>query len=457
MPNSAADIARLRRWQGVTIATLFVGYAGYYICRSNLSVATPLLLDEYQASGLTKGHIGDIASAGVLFYAIGKLLNGVAADYFGGRRLFLFGMFSSVVLTVAFAASPWLTGSLTPTAGAFGLPVAMLLPFFVVWAANRFVQSMGWGGLVQITARWFSSDRLATVMGFLCMSYLLGDALARLYLGGVVRAGAGWQGVFLAAAAALGAIAVVSSFTLRSRPGVLGLPEPPPPPDNVYGNDNGLDRVSLRGLLGPLLASPTFWLVCLMNVGLTLIRETFNLWNPTYLNQVVKLDHGVAGIASLVFPLSGALSSLVGGWLVDRFGGRYGLVVVPSLVGLIVVLGLMAWAPPEGQAWAALALIAAVAFFLLAPYTFCSGVMAAKIGGQRGGATSAGIIDTAGYLGATLAGSGVGRLVDAYGWSAAFAGLVGIALLTLVVAAVYAATDRADAQSPEAESSDDRF
>lgn len=56
---------RLRRWQAVTVAVLFAGYAGYYICRSNLSVAGPLLLADPD-TGITKARLGDIVSAGVL-------------------------------------------------------------------------------------------------------------------------------------------------------------------------------------------------------------------------------------------------------------------------------------------------------------------------------------------------------------------------------------------------------
>jgi OPA family glycerol-3-phosphate transporter-like MFS transporter len=296
---------------------------------------------------------------------------------------------------------------------------------------------MGWGGLVQIASRWFAHTRLATVMGILTMSYLLGDAIARLYLGAVVKAGLGWQGVFLTAAATLGFIGLIGLFTLKNRPGEVGLPEPPPPPGNVFGSDRGDTRIPLIKLLAPLLSSFTFWLVCLMNTGLTLIRETFNLWNPTYLTELFKLDPGTAGMASLVFPLIGTVSALGAGWLVDRTGGRFGPVVLPSLGVLMVLLGLLACLPADSEAWLALTLIGAVAFFLIAPYTFCSGVLAVRFGGQRGGATAAGIIDTAGYLGAVLAGSGIGRIAKAYGWGAAFGTLAGIAGVTLVVSAVY--------------------
>src|SRR5664279_5364162 len=38
--------SHLFRWQAITFITLWVGYAGYYVCRSNLSVAGPLLQKE---------------------------------------------------------------------------------------------------------------------------------------------------------------------------------------------------------------------------------------------------------------------------------------------------------------------------------------------------------------------------------------------------------------------------
>ena len=44
--------SRLRKWQRVTVGSLIVGYAGYYICRSNFSVVAPLLLDEFGAQGI---------------------------------------------------------------------------------------------------------------------------------------------------------------------------------------------------------------------------------------------------------------------------------------------------------------------------------------------------------------------------------------------------------------------
>ncbi len=126
--------------------SLFVGYSGYYICRSNLSIATPLIIQEFGAEGINKEVIGQIASLGVMFYAIGKVINGVLGDFIGGKKIFILGMIGSVLATVFFSLS------------------SGLLLFFSAWALNRLVQSMGWGGLVKISTNWFSYKSYGKIM-----------------------------------------------------------------------------------------------------------------------------------------------------------------------------------------------------------------------------------------------------------------------------------------------------
>ncbi|HLW79625.1 MAG TPA: MFS transporter, partial [Terriglobia bacterium] len=133
---------RLRRWQAVTVAMLVLGYAGYYLCRSDYSVALPLIIADLGARGMpsdmAKIRLGTIASLGVLAYAIGKFPSGGMADFLGGKRNFLLGMFGAVVFTVLFALGG-------------GMPL-----FTLAWIGNRTVQSMGWAGTVKVTSKWFS-------------------------------------------------------------------------------------------------------------------------------------------------------------------------------------------------------------------------------------------------------------------------------------------------------------
>jgi MFS transporter, OPA family, glycerol-3-phosphate transporter len=379
---------------------------------------------------LTKEHLGSIDSTGVVAYAVGKVINGVVVEYLGSRRMFLVGMVATIICTTLFGLNA-------------GLPL-----FLGIWGVNRFAQSIGWPALVKVSSRWYPLRRLATVMAFLSLSFLFGDALIRLYLGGLVKIGekypdtplghlADWRVVFFVAAGTLGVIALLTLAFLRSSPGELGLEEPSANPSNVFGEaGQSAETVPLKDLILPFLESPVFWSICGINFGLTLIRETFNNWSATFLKDV-GMSAGDAGMASLSFPLAGGVSAIVAGVLSDRLRGRHGRVVVPALVLGAASLYLMGIVPCDGRPQVAIALLSMTSFFLIGPYTYLSGVMALDLGGKRGSSTAAGLLDGAGYLGAIASGVGVAWIAEKYQWGAAFKALSLACGLTLIFAVAY--------------------
>lgn len=429
-PDLPAASKTLLRWQMMTAITLFVGYVGYYICRVNLAVSTPLLLEEFGPTGtgqIDKEAIGWIASMGVTLYAIGKITNGMSADFLGGRGLFLGGMFASVACTVAFGFSTGLT------------------VFVVIWAANRYFQSMGWVSLVKIASRWYPVHRHATIMGVLSMSYLIGDALGKAYLGAFVYWGQNsdwieitWRHVFSISAGTLAAIAVLCSLFLKSCPAQVGAKEPRANSANVYGAEGQeAGAHSPLRLIWPLLGSASFWLMSILNFGLTFIRETFNFWTPTYLYEVGELKAGEAAVSSMLFPLVGAVSALIAGALSDKWEGKHGRVAVPSLLLLIASLVLLGVVPAQGKPVVAVVMVCSVSFFLIAPYSFLSGVIALDLGGKKGAATVSGLIDSAGYTGGILSGSLVAIIATKVSWNAVFLLLAAVAGLTTLAAVAY--------------------
>ncbi|MGB7220613.1 MAG: MFS transporter [Vicinamibacterales bacterium] len=429
-PRGTPEEARLRRWQVTTVAVLLVGYAGYYLCRSNLSVAAPMMLAESSGLGLDRQSFGLISSLGVFAYAIGKLVTGVLGDFLGGRRMFLVGLFGAVLASVV-----------------FGLGSGISL-FVAAWILNRFVQSGGWGGLVKVASAWFSPRVYGSIMGVLSLSFLFGDAAGRYFLGTLISRGFGWRAVFFIAAAVLAAIGLFAVLLLRSRPRDLGLPEPPVSPLSLFGPTGrpgplgppGDDErpASVLDLLRPYARSGSFWLVCAMSCGLTLIRETLNTWIPVYLVDVHGVSVASAAQYSALFPFVGGLSTLATGWASDRVGkGNRAAVAVPCLALCAASLAGLAWASRAGALTPALFLIGSVAFWLLGPYSLLAGAMAMDLGGRTGPATAAGLIDSAGYLGAVLSGFAFGRLVDVLGWATALRALVLVAGLTLVAALAY--------------------
>ena len=179
-------------------------------------------------------------------------------------------------------------------------------------------------------------------MGVLSMSYLFGDALVRIYLGTLMEMGLNWRSVFFVAAATLLCIAAACSFVLKTSPRDVGGEEPAGNPANLFAAAGDSTRPdSLAHLLMPFFSNPTFYLICVMSFGLTLIRETFNSWTPTYLREVAGLSEGESAQWSMVFPLVGGISALVGGALSDRFQGKHGRVALPSLIILCGALWLL--------------------------------------------------------------------------------------------------------------------
>lgn len=420
-PASAAERTRLSRWQLTTGLSLLVGYSGYYICRSNLSVAGPLMMAAGTGS-LDRATIGLLSSAGVLAYAAGKSLTGVAGDFLGGRALFLGGLFLSVLATLGFAVSS---------------TVPLLLGF---WVCNRFVQSAGWGGLTKMAAHWFPARRYGTVMSVLSLSFLFGDAVGRYVLGLMLSNGTSWRGLFVGAAGILGVIGLIDLLLLNDSPRDLGLPEPSVSASNLFGADGaGSTPSSLGDLLRPYATSLSFWLVCALSLGMTLVREGLNTWIPTYLVDVHHLTPGDAARYSALFPFVGGVSALLVGVMTDRVATsqRVGL-IVPAMALSAVSLAVLASGAEPGPLWLSLAALAAASLGLLGPYTMLAGAMAVEMGGRRGSATAAGLIDTAGYIGGALSGSLFATLATESGWSAVFGAMALVSAAVAIVGASYA-------------------
>lgn len=431
--NSPNDSSKLLRWQALTVALLVLGYAGYYLCRSNFSVTLPLIIDELAAKGWNpadaKVRLGTIASAGVFAYAIGKFFSGGLADWLGGRRTFLLGTAGAICFTALFAAGG-------------GIPL-----FTFAWLLNRLLQSAGWPGAVKLTSRWFSYSAYGTAMGIISQSYLFGDAASREFMGWLLRHGVGWRGVFFAAAGVMLLIFIATLFLLRESPRDIGLPEPRANPDNLAQKASSemddAKPVAFKSLLLAFLRSPAFLIVCVLSLGCTLLRETFNTWTPTYFTQVVGLSKAEAASKSALFPFFGGLSVLLAGFISDKLGrgGRAMIILIGlllSCVGLLALGNINFTGLPALPVW----LVSAVAFTLIGPYSYLAGALSLDFGGKHGSATAAGIIDGVGYLGGVLAGDSVARISVAYGWQGAFNALAIVGLLSSLAALVFLLNQR---------------
>lgn len=430
------DRQRLRQQQATTLLILTVGYAGFYLCRSNLSVATPLIAREFVAAGIPKADalikLGWVVTCATCVYGVGKFVGGMLGDVGGGRRNFLAGMGGAVLFTALFT---------------LGSPGAAPI-FTLAFMGNRFVQSFGWPGMMKIAGRSFHYSSFGLIAGILSLSYLFGDAASRVFMGWLIGLGVGWRGLFLIDAGVLACWFAVTLVLLREKPPALGDREFPPSPGSLYRSDaardseaigtiaddgNGGpaaleharaattgDRRGLVSLLVPLLTSPAFLVVCGLSLAMTLLRETFNDWTPQYNVDVLHVSPSIASMSSSIFPALGGLSVLVSGWLSDRLGktGRASIIIVGLLLSGVAMYSIGSADP--ARPGLGVARVGLIGFLLIGPYSYLAGAVSLDFGGSRGAATACGIIDGVGYLASSLAGAAFATGLKHYGWAAAF-------------------------------------
>jgi sugar phosphate permease len=425
----ASRARALRIRQTLVIALLFGGYASLYFCRADLSVATPLLAKDLARHGLSYDdalvRIGTITSLGILAYAVGKPFIGGLGDYWGGRINFLIGLAGATLFTLLFA-------------------VCGALPLFTLaWFLNRLVQAGAWAGLLKVSSRWFDYSSHGVIIGVLSLSYLIGDAGARAWMGHLIAHGYGWRGLFALAAAVCGTMLIANFLFLGESRAAAGHGETIANPLNVFGRSKA-PPATVKERLGPLVKSPAFLLVCVLSLVCTIVRETFNDWTPVYMRDFVHLSMSDAAALSAVFPGVGAISVLLTGWLGDRLGanGRP-LVLFVGLTATTAALFMLTMIHRGGtDGTLPITMIGVVAFCLLGPYAYLGGAMALDFGGKAAGAVASGIIDGIGYLGAVFAGVGGAKLAVAFGWRGVFATLGVIGAMGAIGAGALYATER---------------
>ena len=242
----------------------------------------------------------------------------------------------------------------------------------------------------------------------------------------------------------LAAVLAGCFWLLRESPAAIGEAEPSANPANLFGGvDAGTNPRSLGALLQPFLTSGVFWLACALSLGTTILRETFNLWTPTWLTQAASMSAAGGASSSAMFSVFGGISVILCGLLSDRLGrsGRAAIMFVGLALASAALLAPGLDLLP-GSRLLPVVFIGVVGFLIVGPYSFLAGAVALDFGGKQGSGTASGLIDGIGYLGGVLSGDAVARVSVQFGWSGAFLGLAAVAALSTVAAGVFLFRER---------------
>lgn len=411
LPVEQIDSA-YKRYRSQMLCTIFVGYAGYYLVRSNINLAKPYLISEL---GFTKGDVGLLASALTIAYGLSKFLMGNVSDRCNPRYFLASGLILSGVINLVFGFLPSLT-------------------FMVIfWSFNGWFQGMGWPPCGRTMVHWFSDRERGTKMAIWNLAHNVGGMLAPLIASYSIIVFGSWKSAFYIPAVLAIATGFMVLIFLRDTPQSVGLPA-----IEEFKNDYPSTAVEDRErelsgseiLFKYVLNNKFLWIFAGANVMVYIVRYGVLNWAPTYLTEVKGYSITNSAWQSSLYELAGIPGMLFSGWASDKlFHGRRAPVMVYSM-SLVAGAVLLYWLNPKGNYMLDSVALISIGFLIYGPVMLI-GVAACDLVPKKAVGTAAGLTGLFGYLGATAAELGIGNIVQHFGWNMGFSVIIGAAVLSI--------------------------
>ena len=140
----------------------FLGYAGYYLVRKNLSLAAPGMIEN---GLLDKAGIGIAMSAVSIAYAFSKFIMGSISDRSDARKFLVVGLVLSALMMIITGIIPY-----SPATPMLNIAIVFVLMLVVGWLSG-----MGWPPCGRIMAHWFSQNERSFKMSVWNTSHTFGS------------------------------------------------------------------------------------------------------------------------------------------------------------------------------------------------------------------------------------------------------------------------------------------
>ena len=421
-----------RSWRFKVFMGIFLGYAGFYLIRNNVSLVSAILKehDIMNAAG-----IGIVANAVLFAYGLSKFFMAMLSDRANARYFMPIGLALSAIMNLLIAFVPVLSASV-------GL-------FAIMMFINGWFQGMGWPPSGRVLVHWFSTTERGWMTSIWNCAHNVGGAgvglLSAWALDSFATSDADWRPAFWAPAIAALIVALIALILVRDRPEALGLP-----PIEEYRNDPAKvketsDMPWKEMLFKHVLTNRVVVLLAIANVFVYTLRYGVLNWIPIYLTEQVhgvNVKEGILGFA--IYEGAGIAGTLLCGWVSDKIfkGWRSGAGIL-FLAGVGIAL-LAYWLMPySAPIWVFYLLIAVIGGLIYGPVMLI-GLQAIDLSPTNVAGTAAGFTGLFGYLlGATLASSGVGLLIHNFGWNIAYGFLIVVAVVAVILMMIVGKDERA--------------
>ncbi len=394
-----AEVKSLDISRNQVFISAWVLYAGYYICRKDISPGAGPGISHFALSLIAFGAA----------YAISQFAGGILADGSGARRTALAGAGISVLCTslLAFRPSPQ-------------FQLALLL-------GNGIGQGFGWPALLRLIGQWFDRGERDRVLGWWSTSYILGGVLATsltawLLVNTRIVALTGFRPAYLVSSAILLLAALFFYMgTARLAPQVCAAFEP-----------SQTQSVAWREILAnreiQVIASAYFFL--------KMTRYTLLFWLPLYLTSSLGYTQHSAEHFASYFELLGFLGPLAAAWALHRWFDQRRMALG---AGMLFALGFVCLLHPVLAGSGALG--TAISIALMGILIYGSDVLISAMAVLDAmpvhlHGRAAGFVNGIGSIGQTLSPFLVTIFVSHWGWTKLFDLFVFFALVAGIICAL---------------------
>jgi MFS transporter, OPA family, glycerol-3-phosphate transporter len=280
--------------------------------------------------------------------------------------------------------------------------------------------------MVKINAAWFARTErggfsgifgIMINVGRFSANQLIPAILAGFTIWSYTLPAGNWQFAFFTPAAIMVVVTTVMLLIVAPTPESAGYPNQIPLEE---GDDEDNTPLPIRRVMKTILSNPMVWLTAWAYFCTGVVRYGVDEWFPKYLQEVGHLDMRSWAFQSVAWgiPIAATIGSISSGYISDLlFRGRRAPVAIflYFLETSILLIGAQA-----SQLRTVSFLLVFAAFTCNATHSILGAAAPMDFGGRKMAGFAAGVIDSFQYIGAGLAGIGIGRFVDAYGWNAWF-------------------------------------
>ncbi|MBA4313557.1 MAG: hypothetical protein C0417_13110 [Chlorobiaceae bacterium] len=406
-----------KRRRALNWLTLGFTYASMYMGRYNLSFANKSLSDTY---GWDKTQIGSIITIALSIYGISALFNGPIADRIGGRKAMLIGVFGAVVFNIAFGLGAYI--------GFLGTGTLLIGYFATAWAMNMYFQSYSALALIKVNSGWFHVRERGVFSAIFGSMIQSGRALI-FFIGGIAVTFLPWQWVFFIPAGIMFLMGILTYYFVRDNPEDTGHPAF----DTADASSGDTDKVDMKYLIKKVFTNPITLTIAVAEFCTGFVRHGFEQWFPRYMQEAqhLPLDSVVFQRGAMSVVIAGIFGAFAAGTISDWvFKSRRPPVAFVGYFLQLISLGVIWWAPSLELIIGAFVLNS---FAISIVHSMLSGTASMDFGGKKAAASATGMFDGMQYIGGAAVGTGMGWMLENFGWGIWGPSMIGFAAVGAVL------------------------